>query len=94
MHNRSTKSQVEDFKSMRYVPSHILKSKTKHCQSSTWEDMGTFAVGLGSNLNYTGQGLYGLDTVGLGLPTNPGIKLPGQVVGGKNPKSSTWLYRT
>ena len=42
-----------------------------------------FRLGLAKNLNYTGVGSYGFDTVGLGLPNGGGAVLEHQIVAGK-----------
>ena len=50
--------------------------------STTWQNQGLFNLFVESNLNYTGNGQYGLDTVGLGLTSTQGLSLDGQVVAG------------
>ena len=40
--------------------------------SSTWSSLGTYALGLETNLGYDGAGSYGLDTVALGLSNDTG----------------------
>lgn len=45
--------------------------------------MNLYQLGLDSNLNYTGNGEYGLDNVGLGLPNSGGPTLERQVVAGQ-----------
>ena len=51
-------------------------------QSSTWTSMGLYDLAIDNKLDFSGNALYGLDTVGLGL-SNPGsLSLNGQVVGG------------
>lgn len=50
--------------------------------STTWQNQGLFNLAVESNLNYTGNGQYGLDTIGLGLTSAQGISLDGQVVAG------------
>ncbi|KAF2103983.1 acid protease, partial [Rhizodiscina lignyota] len=39
-------------------------------QSSTWDEIGLYSLDLEANLNYTGNGLYGYDTVALGSPSD------------------------
>ncbi|MCJ1404387.1 hypothetical protein MMC11_007612 [Xylographa trunciseda] len=51
-------------------------------QSSTWKDQGIFDLYVEGNLNFTGNGEYGLDTVGLGLTSDIGPAVEGQVVAG------------
>lgn len=51
-------------------------------ESSTWTSMGLYDLAIENKLDFSGNALYGLDTVGLGL-SNPGsLSLSGQVVGG------------
>ncbi len=51
-----------------------------------------YELGLGSNLNYTGNGEYGFDTVGLQLPNSGGVELKHQIVAGKRPiQKSTYI---
>jgi len=57
-------------------------------QSSTWQPKNLYGLGNGAELNYTGNGMYGLDTVGLQLPLSGGVSLPNQVVAGKSRDSS------
>ena len=56
-------------------------------QSSTWvqnnvTSNGTFTLGLEENLDYTGNGLYGYDTVALGWQGSNGPSLDQQIVAG------------
>lgn len=51
-------------------------------QSSTWQAVNLYELGLESNLNYTGNGEYGVDTVGLQLPNSAGLTLTHQIVAG------------
>ncbi|KAK2628788.1 hypothetical protein QTJ16_001891 [Diplocarpon rosae] len=51
-------------------------------QSSTWIPENLYELGVGSNLNYTGNGEYGFDTVGLQLPQSGGTTLKRQIVAG------------
>lgn len=56
-------------------------------QSSTWVQYnattnGTFTLGLEENLGYTGNGLYGYDTVTLGWQGSNGPSLDQQIVAG------------
>jgi len=56
-------------------------------QSSTWvrnnvTSNGTFALGLEENLGYTGNGLFGYDTVALGWQGSNGPSLDQQIVAG------------
>lgn len=39
-------------------------------QSSTWNQIGLYNLGLEDNLNYSGNGEYGFDTVALGSPSD------------------------
>ncbi|RDW76161.1 hypothetical protein BP5796_06982 [Coleophoma crateriformis] len=50
--------------------------------SSTWVPVNLFELGLEDHLNYTGNGEYGFDTVGLQLPQSGGVSLEHQVVAG------------
>jgi hypothetical protein len=54
-------------------------------QSSTWVPAGPsnlYPLSLEDPLNYTGNGYYGYDTVGLQLPNSDGISLTHQIVSG------------
>jgi hypothetical protein len=53
-------------------------------QSTTWkpQNPSVYDLGLETNLNYTGRGLYGLDTIGLGVDNSSGPALPNQIVAG------------
>ena len=66
------------------MDSHIEKHGwlIKVSQSSTWESINLYELGLESNLNYTGNGEYGFDTVGLELPHSGGPTLEHQIVAG------------
>ncbi|KAF2743771.1 acid protease [Sporormia fimetaria CBS 119925] len=48
--------------------------------STTWHEMGWYDTLLREDLNYTGNGLYGQDTVGLQLPSLNGPVLEQQIV--------------
>lgn len=50
--------------------------------SSSWREIGLFEVGLKSDLNYSANAVYGLDSVGLGIQNSGGPTLRDQVVGG------------
>lgn len=50
--------------------------------SSTWSDIGLFEFDLQTNLNYTGNGDFGFDSVSLGYPGGGGPSLTRQVVAG------------
>ena len=50
--------------------------------STTWKDIGIYNLGFEGNLNYTGNGQYGVETVGLGIDSSAGPALTGQVVAG------------
>ncbi|KAL3427887.1 eukaryotic aspartyl protease [Phlyctema vagabunda] len=50
--------------------------------SSSWVPINLFALGLDSNLNYTGNGQYGFETIGLQLPQSGGVALHHQIVAG------------
>lgn len=52
-------------------------------QSSTWETQSLYALGLDSDLNYTGNGEYGFDTVGIQVPNSGGVSLKHQIVAGR-----------
>jgi hypothetical protein len=56
-------------------------ARFKQSLSSTWKQIGLFALGLESELNYTGNGMYGLDNVGLAVQNSEGPVLSDQVVG-------------
>jgi len=51
-------------------------------QSSTWKLIGLYDLMLEQQLNYTGNGLYGLETVGLMLQNSGGLNLTSQIVAG------------
>jgi hypothetical protein len=51
-----------------------------HNKSTTWQEVGLFELGLEANLNYTGNGDYGFDQVGLGFDDTDSPKLNHQVV--------------
>lgn len=51
-------------------------------QSSTWSPLGIYALGLEEELNYTGNGLYGYDTVALGAYQNMGPSMTQELVTG------------
>jgi hypothetical protein len=51
-------------------------------QSTTFSPLGIYSLDLESKLNYTGNGLYGYDNVGLGTSQSPGPSLPQQLVAG------------
>ena len=44
-------------------------------ESTTWSAIGQYDVDLEDALNYTGRGLYGLDTVSLGAPADSSSSL-------------------
>jgi hypothetical protein len=50
--------------------------------SKTWDQVGIFDLYYEELLNYTGNGLYGLDTVSLGYQQSNASTLTGQVVAG------------
>lgn len=50
-------------------------------QSSTWDDNGFYRLWIEQNLGLSGNGLYGWDTVGLGLPGEEGPTLANTTVG-------------
>lgn len=56
-------------------------------QSSTWQSISLYGLGLDADLNYTGNGQYGFDTVGLDLPLSGGPTLKHQIVAGIADKS-------
>lgn len=51
--------------------------------SSTWDENGFYQLWIEKNLDYAGNGAYGWDAVGLGLPGEEGLKdpLPNMTVG-------------
>ena len=49
--------------------------------SATWQQDKIYDLQFEENLNYTGNGLYGFDTVGLGFP-NQGVVMKNQTVAG------------
>ncbi|KAI9669779.1 MAG: hypothetical protein M1829_005034 [Trizodia sp. TS-e1964] len=51
-------------------------------KTTTWKDKGLFGLNLEMNLDYTGNGHYGLDTVGLSFSAKNGPTLEDQVVAG------------
>jgi hypothetical protein len=51
--------------------------------SSTWNAVNLFELGLERNLNYTGNGEYGLDTIALGVPNSGGLTVQSQVIAGR-----------
>lgn len=51
-------------------------------ESSTWNNIGLYDVSLKTELGYSINALYGLDSVGLMVQNSGGPTLPGQVVGG------------
>jgi hypothetical protein len=53
-------------------------------QSTTWKPANLYSLSLDSDLNYTGNGEYGFDTVALQLPQSGGTTLAHQVVAGNN----------
>lgn len=50
--------------------------------STTWKDLGLYDVDLRKELNYSANGLYGLDNVGLMIQNSGGPTLFNQVVAG------------
>lgn len=50
--------------------------------SSTWNSIGLYTLDLGGRLGLDGNGLYGLEKVGLQLQNSGGLALEGQVVAG------------
>lgn len=50
--------------------------------SSTWKGLGIYDLHLEKELDYRGNGVYGLDTVGLQISRSGGIELQNQVVAG------------
>jgi hypothetical protein len=54
-------------------------------ESSSWKELGIYNLHLGQDLGYTGNGFFGLDTVGLQIPNSGGVELPKRVVAGINP---------
>jgi hypothetical protein len=51
-------------------------------KSTTWIPINLYELALESDLNYTGNGEYGFETVGLQLPDSGGISLQHQIVAG------------
>lgn len=50
--------------------------------STTWNSLGLYTLDLGGRLGLDGNGLYGLEKVGLQLQNSGGLTLEGQVVAG------------
>ncbi|CZR56304.1 uncharacterized protein PAC_06192 [Phialocephala subalpina] len=55
--------------------------------STTWVPINLYELALETQLNYTGNGEYGFDTVGLQLPDSGGVSLQHQIVAGIATKS-------
>ncbi|KUJ14497.1 acid protease [Mollisia scopiformis] len=51
-------------------------------ESSSWDSIGLFQLGLENSLNYTGNGRYGFETIGLEIQNSGGLTLQHQVVAG------------
>ena len=51
-------------------------------ESSTWTSMGLYDLAIENKLDFSGNALYGLDTIGLGVSNPGGLSLAEQVVGG------------
>jgi hypothetical protein len=51
-------------------------------ESLTWKEIGIYDLSLESELGYNGNGLFGLDNIGLQVPNSGGVDLEGQVVAG------------
>ncbi|TKA81840.1 hypothetical protein B0A49_01070 [Cryomyces minteri] len=51
-------------------------------RSSTWQSIGLFDLALENTMNYSGNGLYGFDTVGLEVQNSGGLTQTHQVVAG------------
>ena len=51
-------------------------------KSSTWTSMGLYGLAIENKLDFSGNALYGLDTVGLGGSNSERLSLDRQVVGG------------
>lgn len=64
----------------------LFQSKTSNGfqtnESSTWTSMGLYDLAIENKLDFSGNALYGLDTVGLGASNPEALSLTGQVVGG------------
>jgi hypothetical protein len=50
-------------------------------ESTTWHEKGYYLLWLERHMNFTGNGLFGYDTVGLGLPGSEGLTLFNTTVG-------------
>lgn len=61
-------------------------------QSSSWESIGLYELGLDTNLNYTGNGRYGFETVGLQIQNSSGFTLTHQIVAGKRSLAQIFFY--
>ena len=51
-------------------------------KSSSWEMIALYNLALETELNYTGNGMYGYDTVGLQIQNSGGLTLKKQVIAG------------
>lgn len=58
-------------------------------KSSTWKNIGIFGLDLREELNQTGAGQFGFDTVGLQIQNSGGFTLKNQVVAGI--RSQKWF---
>lgn len=67
---------------LRGIPDHSKSVGFATNQSTTWVREGIYDLLSEQNLGYSGNGLYGLDTVQLGNSTQRGPRLEHQVVAG------------
>jgi hypothetical protein len=72
------------------ISSYFISKLRLMVQSSTWNPISLYELGLEQNLNLTGNGEYGYDTVGLQLANSGGLTLKHQIVAGAY-KSSSFL---
>ncbi len=61
-------------------------------QSSTWLPINLYELGLEQNLNLTGNGEYGFDSVGLELADSGGLTLGHQIVAGTHKSQNVINY--
>ena len=54
----------------------------QYTKSSSWELIGLYDLALETELNYTGNGMFGYDNVGLQIQNSGGLNLTKQVVSG------------
>lgn len=74
-------NEAYDCASHRGVVNASYQSGFQANISTTWESLGTFEVGISTNLGFNAGAHYGRDNVGLMFQYSGGPTLPGQVVG-------------